>query len=156
MHRPDKFNDPLFAFRPSVRIANTEKRAVEGFEEGRNYNAFRFVFPLFEQDTHVGSVEISVPFYSVQKALINAYPAEYFFMQKKEIAKKKLFADQYATYQPSGLSDDYLIEPKDRENMTNHRYHIDNKSLQKIAAEPEKFPHLCQTTPRPETLCHSL
>ncbi|MDH3393890.1 MAG: hypothetical protein OEL66_07775, partial [Desulfobulbaceae bacterium] len=82
MHRPAKFNDPLFAFRPSVRIANTEKRPVEGFEEGRNYHAFRFVFPIFQQNTHVGSVEISVPFYSVQKALIKAYPAEYFFMLK--------------------------------------------------------------------------
>ncbi|MDH4319974.1 MAG: PAS domain S-box protein [Desulfobulbaceae bacterium] len=138
MHRPELFDDPLFRFRPGVRIANTEKRAVEGFEEGRNYHAFRFLFPIVHQNTHVGSVEISVPFYAVQKSLIKAYPAEYFFMLKKKIANQALFSDQQGNYLPSRLSDNYLIEKKDIENPADHRFHIDDDTLQQLAADLRK------------------
>ncbi len=138
MHRPEIFDDPLFRFRPGVRIANTEKRAVEGFEEGRNFHAFRYLFPILHQNAHVGSVEVSVPFYAIQKSLIKAYPAEYFFILKKKIAEQALFSDQHANYLPSRLSDDFVVEKKDMENPADHQFHIDDATLQKIAADLRK------------------
>ncbi|MBY8203783.1 hypothetical protein KW514_21975 [Vibrio fluvialis] len=46
VHKPEKFGDNLFSIRESVRISNKEKRFVQGFEEGRIYNGYRFVYPV--------------------------------------------------------------------------------------------------------------
>ncbi|MDH3392657.1 MAG: PAS domain S-box protein, partial [Desulfobulbaceae bacterium] len=138
MHRPKKFNDPLFVFRPGIRIANTEKRAVEGFEEGRHYHAFRFIFPLYNKDIYAGSVETSVPFFSLQKTLTKAFSAEYFFMLKKENADQALFSEEHKNYQLSSLSNNYLVEKMDIKNPANHDFHLNNESLAKINAALKK------------------
>ena len=73
-HAPDKFGDSLWDIRPSVRIANTEQRAVSAFEAGRVFSGFRYVFPLFEANRHLGSVETSIPFRSVRDAMMRSDP----------------------------------------------------------------------------------
>ena len=57
-HSPDAYGDNLLDVRTAIRIVNTEHIYVKGFEEGRIYNGYRFVYPLFYHDTYVGSVEI--------------------------------------------------------------------------------------------------
>ena len=46
-HQPNQFGDNLLDVRASIRIANEEKRFVKGFEEGKIFNGYRFVYPLF-------------------------------------------------------------------------------------------------------------
>ncbi len=46
MHRPYKYGDNLFEVRETIRTANLEKRKVIGFEEGRIFNGYRYVYPL--------------------------------------------------------------------------------------------------------------
>jgi hypothetical protein len=47
MHEPIKYGDDLSDVRESVRIANEECIYVEGFEEGKDFNGYRFEYPLF-------------------------------------------------------------------------------------------------------------
>ena len=59
-HSPEKYGDNLLDIRESIRIANEEKRYVSGFEEGRIFNGYRYVYPLSYEGKHIGSVEISI------------------------------------------------------------------------------------------------
>ena len=110
-HQPERFGDKLFSVRPSVRIANTEKRDVTGFEAGRIIDGFRYVTPLRFQGVHIGSIETSIPFKSVQGAM-TAYAAdrEYQFLINAELIQERLFPDFRSVYTHSPFSEDYLIE----------------------------------------------
>ena len=68
MHKIDSFGDDLWGVRPTVEYVNTYKKPIDSFEEGRIYNGFRFVYPLFdEEETYIGSVEVSFSALSFQK-----------------------------------------------------------------------------------------
>jgi hypothetical protein len=110
-HQVDRFGDKLFPVRPSVRIANTEKRDVTGFEAGRIIDGFRYVTPLRYQGVHIGSVETSIPFKSVQGAMTEyAADREYQFLINAELIQERLFPDFRSVYIRSPFSEDYLIE----------------------------------------------
>lgn len=59
MHRPDRWGDSLLGVRHTVEEANSRLLPVAAFEEGRVFNGMRFVYPLFHDGVHVGSVECS-------------------------------------------------------------------------------------------------
>jgi len=110
-HQPDRFGDKLFAVRPSVRIANTELHDVAGFEAGRIIDGFRYVTPLSYQGLHIGSVETSIPFKSVQAAMAEyAADREYQFLVCADLIQERLFQDFRSYYIYSPLSKAYLIE----------------------------------------------
>lgn len=113
MHLPEEFGDELFTVRPSVRLANSEKHFVEGFEVGRDYHAFRHVFPLQKEGKHLGTVEISEPFYVISKALRDIYPEEYFLLLKKDLLVERLTQEGLKNYAGSTLVDGYLQEKAD-------------------------------------------
>ncbi|NNN90635.1 GGDEF domain-containing protein, partial [Vibrio sp. 2-2(9)] len=86
VHKPEKFGDNLFSVRESVRIANEEKRFVQGFEEGRIYNGYRFVYPVVYNDIQIGSLEISLSMGSIINSLFNLYPEQdFFFLMSKDV-----------------------------------------------------------------------
>jgi len=96
----DKYGDSLFGIRPSVRIANTEKRAVASFEPGRTNTAFRYVFPLFQGDSHLGSVEISIPYNTLRNAMIDIDPNhDYTLVIRRESVEATLFPEQRPLYE---------------------------------------------------------
>lgn len=64
-HRPDKFGDNLSDIRDTVAYVNRYKEPVSGFEEGKIYNGYRFIYPIIEGKNHYGSVEISVSMYEI-------------------------------------------------------------------------------------------
>lgn len=113
LHHPSEFGDNLFAARPSIRLANTKKIYVEGFEEGRDFHAFRHVFPLFLAGEHVGSVEIDIPFYFLRQELVELYPATNLFIIKKEVVESLVFKQNLKNYLPSRINDDFLMEKDD-------------------------------------------
>jgi len=57
LHMPEKYGDDLSSFRKTVVMANSTKREVVGFEEGRAGFGFRAVVPVSYQGRHVGTVE---------------------------------------------------------------------------------------------------
>lgn len=106
-HRPNKFGDDLTDIRESVRIANSELRYVEGFEEGKTYSGFRFVYPLFYKNEHIGSVEISISFSTINKMLYKQAKNVYSFILKKSMIDKKVFEDEKLSYVISSFSDQW-------------------------------------------------
>ncbi len=110
-HSPLKYGDSLFELRESVRLANTELKPVEGFEVGRLFHGFRFVFPLFYEGEHIGSVESSVSFKAVEDRLQALVPNELFeFVLNRARVFSMLYPSERSIYQPFALNDEYVIE----------------------------------------------
>lgn len=92
-HRPEKYGDDLSNIRETVKYVNKYKKPIDGFEEGRIYDGYRFVFPMFkdEDNSYIGSVEIS--FSTI--AFIKTYQKSFtdfanFLIPKKNVEKKYL------------------------------------------------------------------
>ncbi|OYT17747.1 MAG: hypothetical protein B7C24_01090 [Bacteroidetes bacterium 4572_77] len=107
-HRPDKFGDDLTEVRYSVKMANQTKQIYSGFEEGRSYNGFRNIFPIYYKDKHIGVIEISFSF--AINTLFKHDNDVLSLMVKKDIANFKLNTNQKKKYVQSLLSDEYLQE----------------------------------------------
>jgi PAS domain-containing protein len=134
LHHPKEFGDHLFAARPSVRLANTQKTYVEGFEQGRDFHAFRHVFPLFFAGEHVGSVEIGVPFYLLRRELVELHPSANWFLLKKEVVESIVFKENRMNYIPSEISADFLMEKDDvlKEGGAQGANHLDLSVIKKL------------------------
>lgn len=109
-HRPHKYGDNLTNIRYSVKMANETHRIYYGFEEGRIFNGFRNVFPLYQGAQHIGSVEASFSFDVLRKQLERQGFLYSGFMIKKDIVESKVFESELGSYIPSLLSDDYMHE----------------------------------------------
>ena len=110
-HQTDRFGDKLFSVRPSVRIANTQHLTVIGFEAGRIIDGFRYVYPLFHQNRHIGSIETSIPFRSVQSAMQEfTVDHEYQCLLNAELIQERLFPDFTSHYIPAPLAAGFLLE----------------------------------------------
>ena len=110
-HAPDLHGDNLFGVRASVRMVNESRRPVSGFEEGRVYNGYRFVYPLFDQMTHVGSVEVSVSMTAVIRSLMEQYgDMDVFFAMDRQVVEAVVFDSQQANYQTSVVAADLLAD----------------------------------------------
>lgn len=111
-HKPDAYGDNLFDVRFSVKIANTELRPVFGFEAGRIYSGFRSVFPIVDPDYgHLGSVELSMPFEALRKAIAELMPErEFLFVVSGKQHERVLFERQKNLYALWALHPDFWIE----------------------------------------------
>lgn len=119
---PDKFGDNLFPVRETVRVANTERRAVYGFEEGRTNNGYRCVYPLFHQGTHIGSVEVSLSMASFMEVMYELFPMrEMYYIVRQDMVKETVFDTSFTGYVPSDFSDDYLYDKAILESMRSLR-----------------------------------
>jgi len=111
VHKPDKFGDDLTNVRDTVAYVNKYKKPIDGFEEGRIYNGFRFVYPLSdEKNNHLGSVEISFASSSFQNTLSNNTRVSQFIFSKKIIEKKVWHNEITLNYLPSKISPHFFIE----------------------------------------------
>jgi len=110
MHKPSKFGDKLFDIRYTVKLANTLKKPVQGFEEGKIFNGFRYVFPLFDGEIHIGSVETSISFEAIHQEIAKLYALKYQLILKKEIVMNKVLVSEQVNYQSCPISEDYLCE----------------------------------------------
>lgn len=108
MHLPQKFGDNLTGIRPTVEYVNKNKKEIDSFEEGRVQYGLRFVYPIFRDDIHVGSIEISFGAYALISKLINEYGVLSNFFIKKSIVNKKTFSFSNTRYISSQHEDFYL------------------------------------------------
>jgi len=110
-HYPSKYGDSLAGIRYSVEKANREKVYVEGFEEGRVYNGFRHVYPLFDAaGRHLGSVETSLSFAALREDLEATTGDHIDLVVKRAIVEKKVWEGERKHYVPSRLSPAYVQE----------------------------------------------
>jgi sensor histidine kinase regulating citrate/malate metabolism len=99
MHKPKKYGDSLKGIRESVDYVNSQKKSFFGFEEGRIYNGFRNVFPVFDKDEHLGSVEVSFDVYSFIDIYLKTFDAKRVnLLINKEIVEEKVFKSEQSNY----------------------------------------------------------
>lgn len=95
MHKPDKYGDNLDGIRYGVELVNKKLTDVDGFEEGRIVNGFRYIFPLFdEKHHHLGSVEISVSSEAFIGMMKIGFSSTVHFLVAKSVVDKKLYKDE--------------------------------------------------------------
>ena len=110
MHRPKKFGDPLFEVRESVRITNQQKIVSQGFEEGRIFNGYRFVYPIDYQNQHLGSVEISLSLSALFNSLQTIHGGTYCFLLDSNIIGEKVFKNEKHNYIPSPFGKSFSLD----------------------------------------------
>lgn len=110
-HRPLTYGDNLTDIRATIAYVNRTKKPIDGFEEGRIYNGYRFVFPMFYKDEHIGSVEISFNTFSMNLDFMQNYNRVSNFLVLKSVVDKKLFKDEKRNYTDS-VFEDFYIEKK--------------------------------------------
>ena len=108
-HRPNKFGDNLTSSRETVAYVNKIKKPIDGFEEGRIFNGYRFVYPLFDNDIYIGSVEVSFGSYSIIHEIIKHFKVTSNFLISKEVVDKKVFMNEKLNYINS-MFDDFYFE----------------------------------------------
>ena len=110
LHQPKKFGDSLAKTRYSVVLANREKRSVQGFEEGKIFNGFRFVNPLAYNGEHVGTVELSFGFDTLNEWMSKVSETYNHMIIKRSVVGEHVFAEEQNRYSLSNLSPDYMHE----------------------------------------------
>ncbi len=110
MHAPDKFGDDLSPFRKTVAYVNKTHLPVSGFEEGVANDGYRFVFPLFESQGYIGSVELSFSAYVLADFLKSEFLDTRFIIARKSIIR------QNPNYIPSDIDPDFVTDRRYLEN----------------------------------------
>lgn len=110
-HRPQKFGDNLTNIRSTVKYVNETKKPIDGFEEGRIYNGYRFVFPLFLENLYLGSVEVSYNTLAMNSEFMKNFNVVSNFLISKDVVDEKVFKDERSNYIPS-LYEGFLVEKR--------------------------------------------
>ncbi len=111
VHQPENYGDSLL-FRPSIeRVIHTHK-PVYGFEIGRNFGAYRAVYPLFYRMEYVGSVELSFAFSAMKTALeaVGGGLSRYFLVLDEALLKKSAGKKRLENYRPCFIDEKFVIE----------------------------------------------
>jgi diguanylate cyclase (GGDEF)-like protein/PAS domain S-box-containing protein len=110
-HKPQSAGDALFQYRPSVRIANQEKRPAFGLEIGRSMPGFRYVFPVVRDGRHLGSVEFALTFDVIQDRLLHLLKAgEFGLLFKLDSVLASVDADSRDRFIESAIHPEFAQE----------------------------------------------
>jgi PAS domain S-box-containing protein len=110
-HQAHNFGDSLNATRASIVMANRYKKPVFGFETGRVVSGFRNVFPIFQGDEHIGSVELSQPFEALKRELrVTDIGRESMMAIKALEILPKLLEENKKNYTQALFGDSWVVE----------------------------------------------
>lgn len=139
-HSPEKFGDNLLEVRESMRFVNENHKYIAGFEEGRIFNGYRFVYPLIYQGEYVGSIEISISTKCILEELYSLDTRrDLGFILSKDIMESTVFEDQQSRYKQSLVTDDYVSDIEVFEMMDSNE---NGPKLYRSPAFLEKLRHL--------------
>ena len=124
-HKPSKYGDNLKNIRESIVIANRDFKIVQGFEEGRIFNGYRFVYPLFYKNKHIGSVETSIGFNAINNISKNVHSVYQYMILNKDVVKGKVFSGERKNYEPSTINSNFYHEIN---SFVNYKKEFNNKS----------------------------
>ncbi|MBN2875199.1 MAG: diguanylate cyclase [Spirochaetales bacterium] len=136
MHAPELFGDYLGDIRSTVRTVNQTQTAITAFEEGRIYNGYRFVYPLFWNGQHCGSVEVSFAMSSFLSRLRDLKNCDYYFGVRKDIVESTVFESQQSNYRESTFSTVYLEDGGlSQDHPMSQAFNYKSKALEQLLAE---------------------
>lgn len=113
-HRPEKYGDSLKGVRATIDQVNKTYQPISGFEEGRIFNGFRHVFPIFYHNEFVGTVEISYSFSAIKEIAERLYRVHCDLILHKDIVEKTVFSDEQSNYALSELGNQFYYDKKVR------------------------------------------
>ncbi len=111
MHAPAIHDDNLLALRPSLQQTRIQPIPRYGFEAGRLFIGFRFIHPMFEQGSLMGSMETGISLHEISLDLAALAPDQAFlFLLKRETVEALNLFDSTQFYEPSLISSQYLLD----------------------------------------------
>ncbi len=143
MHRPELFGDYLFDVREMIKQANLEQKFVSGFEVGRVYSAYCFVYPLFYENKYIGSVELGISSETIQEMLNATFPDDYHeFIVRKEIVDNVLDESETSNYITSLLDDNFYYDKASYLANTNYWDKSESDLVYKLISKIKNDPIL--------------
>ncbi|MGC9456658.1 MAG: response regulator [Halothiobacillaceae bacterium] len=110
-HRPEVSGDSLLAARPSVRMVLETGKPARGFENGKLFHGYRFVFPVRIEDRLIGSVETSIDFEAIRAGLSEVMPDhEFTFWLRRANLDARIGEHTDDLLYPVQVNPDYVIE----------------------------------------------
>ncbi|MEA1920689.1 MAG: PAS domain S-box protein [Campylobacterota bacterium] len=104
-HKPQKHGGSLL-FRDSIKQVIANKKAVYGFEVGRYFGGFRYVYPLFNADKkYIGSVESSISPKYIITQMKESLDGEYSMILNKNTLEKRIAPECIKKYYHSFCAD---------------------------------------------------
>ncbi|MEA1918528.1 MAG: GGDEF domain-containing protein, partial [Campylobacterota bacterium] len=86
-------------------------KTVTGFEGGKIYPGYRYLFPIIFEGDHLGSVEFSISFEGIEDKLKSLMPESSFqLMMTKESTIDRVFEWHYSFFQQSDWHENYFVE----------------------------------------------
>ena len=132
-HSPKKFGDNLTSAREGIKIVRDEKKFIKGFEEGKIYNGYRFIYPIFYENNYVGSVEISISMATLIEIITDLYKElDVFFMMDGNIVEKIVFDDMMGNYEKSEIFQNYYFDKEVKEVSLRNTKVFNNKKLKEF------------------------
>jgi len=118
-HKPYANGDSLFNIRNSIKIVNTEFKNVYGFEGGKIYPGFRYLFPIIVDNEHLGSIEYSVTFEAIEQLMKETFPNGIFTLHLDHtISYDKVFKWFRKYFTVSSFGEDHYLENQELSPIT--------------------------------------
>jgi len=130
-HRPNKFGDSLVGIRPTLEYVNEHRHFIHAFEEGRIFNGFRNVYPIFKGDVFVGTVEISYSFTAIQEMIHEVNDSSFLFLINSDVVHAKVFNEETSNYKKSEFKDLFYDKKAltDQKELSLEQLHIINTNV---------------------------
>ncbi len=120
-HQPNENGDALIDIRATIKKANEERTFVSGFEGGRIYPGFRYVYPIVDQETFLGTVELSLSYERIVTELSKLLNAQhYLLLLNKETTTDVVFEKHQDYFVPSTISEHFMIENPSISPLSDH------------------------------------
>lgn len=129
-HKPSKFGDSIL-FRKSIKKVIKTKKPVYGFEVGRYFEKFRYVYPLFLKGKYIGSVESSVKAKEIITQMKESLDAKYSMVLKKDLMDHFVNKEHIKKhYHMFCVNDNYYMA-----NKVHHEKSLAREALKKIKSQ---------------------
>ena len=110
-HKSSVYGDNLIGIRQTVEYVNRYGKSINGFEAGKIYSGYRFVYPLKDKSNkHLGSVEVSFDVSIFTEEFMGHFKVVSNYHLKKEIIDKKLLNSEKSLYYRQSPISGYYIE----------------------------------------------
>ncbi|SDU18099.1 response regulator [Geopseudomonas guangdongensis] len=109
-HKPEMSGDDLLASRPSIRRVLETGQPTRGFENGKLFHGYRYVFPVRLDGELIGSVETSIDFSAIGQGLSEVNPGhEYSFWLHRDSLQARV-PESTSLLFPLEINPDYALE----------------------------------------------
>jgi PAS domain S-box-containing protein len=111
-HKPSKFGDDLTKIRDTINYVNKNSESIDGFEVGKRYGGYRFIYPLKDKNNiHLGSVEILFDISIFTKIFMKYFEVTSNFHIKSSIIDAKILKDvKLNNYKKSPMENFYMTK----------------------------------------------